>query len=107
MKLLLDENLPHRLRLLLPGHEVFTIAYMKWKGIENGELLALAARNGFHAFLTKDLGIRYEQNLAELPCAVVILQAKSNSLKDIEPLVPTLLKALARLTPKSVLRIEK
>ena len=29
MKLLLDENLPQRLRLLLVGHEVFTVAYMK------------------------------------------------------------------------------
>jgi hypothetical protein len=36
MKLLLDENLPHRLRPLLVGHEAFTVAYMNWQGIENG-----------------------------------------------------------------------
>ena len=29
MKLLLDENLPHQMRLELPGHEIFTAAYMK------------------------------------------------------------------------------
>ena len=52
MKLLLDENLPHRLRPLLLGHEVFTVAYMNWKGIENGSLLALAASNGFYALVT-------------------------------------------------------
>ena len=39
MKILLDENLPHRLRLLLTGHDVFTVAFMKWNGVENGELI--------------------------------------------------------------------
>ena len=33
MKLLLDENLPHQLRLELPGHEVITVAYMNWSGV--------------------------------------------------------------------------
>ncbi len=32
MKLLLDENLPHQLRHEVPGHEVFTVAYMGWSG---------------------------------------------------------------------------
>jgi len=54
MKVLLDENLPHPLRHELPGHECFTVAYMGWGGIENGELLALAAALGFDALLTKD-----------------------------------------------------
>ena len=54
MKLLLDEKLPHRLRPLLAGHDVFTVAYMKWAGIENGALLALAVAEGFEALITKD-----------------------------------------------------
>jgi hypothetical protein len=38
VKLLLDENLPHPMRLDLPGgHEVITAAYMNWSAIENGE----------------------------------------------------------------------
>jgi predicted nuclease of predicted toxin-antitoxin system len=105
MKLLLDENLPHQLRPLLVGHEVFTVAYMKWAGIENGELLALAAQNGFDAFVTKDSGIRYEQNPAKLPCAVVILEAASNSIRDLRPLVPALLKILSALSPRSIIRV--
>jgi predicted nuclease of predicted toxin-antitoxin system len=67
MKLLLDENLPHRLRTLLIGHDAFTVAYMNWKGIGNGQLLALAASSGFDAVITKDTGIEYVQNLADLP----------------------------------------
>jgi predicted nuclease of predicted toxin-antitoxin system len=32
MKILLDENLPHELRRLLPGHDAFTVAYLGWSG---------------------------------------------------------------------------
>jgi len=105
MKLLLDENLPHRLRKLLPGHDVFTVAYMKWDGLENGGLLALAAGAGFHAVVTKDLGIEYQQNVGQLACAIVVLEARSNSMKDIQPLVPALLEALKTLNPNAVTRV--
>ena len=105
MKLLLDENLPHRLRPLLIGHEVYTVAFMKWKGVENGELLELAAKNGFEAMLTKDNGMPYEQNASALPCALVVLQVPTNALTDIEPLVPQILARLRTLTPRSIVRI--
>lgn len=102
MKLLLDENLPHSLRHEISGHECFTVAYMGWAGIENGELLSLAASSGFGAFLTKDANLRYEQNLIEIPIAVVILRATSNDIDDIRPLLPQLLKSLSHLQPKQV-----
>jgi predicted nuclease of predicted toxin-antitoxin system len=88
MKLLLDENLPHQLRRELPGHDCFTVAYMGWAGIENGELLALAASEGFEALITKDADLQYEQNLKDPPMAVVVLRAASNDLDDIRPLLP-------------------
>jgi hypothetical protein len=75
MKLLLDENLPHVLRNELPGHACFTVSYMGWSGIENGELLRRATSEGFDAFLTKDANVQYEQNLTNFPIAVVVLHA--------------------------------
>ena len=105
MKLLLDENLPHQLRHELPGHDCFTVAYMSWSGIENGELLALAAAAGFGALLTKDANLPYEQNLKDLPMAVVMLRAVTNDIEDIRPLLPALLQALTRLSPKQVTRV--
>jgi len=105
MKFLLDENLPHDLRHLLTDHEVFTVAFMKWSALENGELLAKAASEGFDALLTKDQGIEHQQNLTDLPLSVVILQAKSNKLEDIRPLVPALLKALQTIAKKTVIRV--
>jgi len=63
MKLLLDENIPHGMRaLLLPSHQVFTVAYLDWSGISNGKLLSLAASQGFDAVITTDRGLEWEQN---------------------------------------------
>ena len=105
MKLLLDENLPQRLRHELSGHDCSTVTYMGWNGIENGALLALAANAGFDAFLTKDENLRYQQNLVNLPLAVVVLQTPSNRIDDIRLIVPKLLAALASLAPRQVTEI--
>jgi predicted nuclease of predicted toxin-antitoxin system len=105
MKLLLDENLSHRLRPLLAGHEVFTVAFMRWRGLSNGALLAKAAEAGFDALITMDAGIQYEQNLSALPCSVVILEAESNALEHLKPLVPQLLQTLGSLKPQSCARV--
>ena len=95
MKLLLDENLPHALRHEIAGHDCFTVAYVGWAGVENGSLLALAAAAGFDATITKDAGVEYEQNLRNLPLAVVVLHAASNDMEDLRPLVPALLIGLS------------
>jgi predicted nuclease of predicted toxin-antitoxin system len=105
VKLLLDENLPHQLRHELPGHDCFTVAFMGWAGVENGALLARAADAGFDALLTKDANLQYEQNLTELPIAVVIVRAASNDLDDLRPLIPSLLNALISLRLKAVTQV--
>jgi predicted nuclease of predicted toxin-antitoxin system len=107
MKLLLDENLPHQLRHELPGHNCFTVAYMSWAGIENGQLLALAASAGFDAVLTKDANVQYEQNLVDLPIAVVVIRAASNDIDDLRPILPLLLNALKNLPPKQIARVPR
>lgn len=105
MKLLLDENLPHQLRHELRGHDCFTVAYMGWGGVENGALLALATSHGFDALLTKDANLEYEQDLTNLPIAVVAIVARSNDIEDIRPLLPKLLTALQGLPAKQVTRV--
>jgi predicted nuclease of predicted toxin-antitoxin system len=75
MKLLLDENLPHRPRLEFPNHEVMTVAYMGWAGVKNGELLNLAETNGFAVLLTGDRNIAHQQNLKNRSIALVSLTA--------------------------------
>ena len=105
MKLLLDENIPHDLRHFLPGHEVFTVAYMGWSSVENGALLQKAGEQGFDAMVTMDSGVEYEQHLPTLPIAVIILKSKTNKLDDIRPLLPALMRVLANLEPKTIVRV--
>ena len=107
MKLLLDENLPHKLRRELPGHEVFTVAFMGWAGVENGDLLRLAAQSGFNALITNDRGLEYEQNIATLPVAVVVLLAKRNTAEAVLPLCPMLIDALGRLRPRELVKVSE
>ncbi|HWB52701.1 MAG TPA: DUF5615 family PIN-like protein [Tepidisphaeraceae bacterium] len=103
MKILLDENLPHALRLELPDHDCFTVTYMGWSGISNGQLLQRAAEENFDAMISIDRGIEYEQG--HLPCAVVILMVKSNNIERIRPLIPDLLRALKSLHPHTLAKV--
>lgn len=104
MRLLLDESLPRRLHAYLPGHLVKTVVQMGWRGYKNGRLLAVAAAQ-FDAFITADRNLPYQQNLATLPIAVVVLEAPSNELSRLLPLLPQLERALSGLAPRSMTRV--
>ena len=104
MRLLLDESIPARLRQRLAGHDVKTVVEMGWGGEKNGALLALAARD-FDAFITVDKNLPYQQNLATLPVAVVVLRAVSNELPHLLLLLPELEEALAKLRPRSCVQV--
>jgi hypothetical protein len=99
MRLLLDESVPTRLRRYMPGHEVLTAVEMGWSGVKNGRLLALAAANNFEAFITVDKNLPFQQNLARLPIAVFVLDALSNEIHALRPLLPKLEFELASLKP--------
>jgi len=79
-RVLLDENLPQNLRLLLPGHTVVTVAFQGWAGLSNGALIAAAEQAGFDLMITADQGIRYQQSLKDRNLAVVVLSTNRNSL---------------------------
>ncbi|MDE0325135.1 MAG: DUF5615 family PIN-like protein [Candidatus Poribacteria bacterium] len=87
MRVLLDENLPHKLRELFEDNiEVITVRYRGWQGKENGELLRIAA-NEFDAFVTMDQGIPNQQNLSEIEIGIIVLKAESNRFEDLAPLI--------------------
>jgi hypothetical protein len=100
MRLLLDESVPSRFRRSLTDHSVCTVVEAGWSGIKNGKLLTLAAAE-FDAFITVDKNLSFQQNLEKLPIAVVVLDAVSNELSVLAPLVPALLRELASLKPKT------
>jgi len=104
MRILLDEDLPRRLAELLVGHEVSTVQRSGWSGIKNGQLLGLAAAQ-FDVFLMMDRNLEFQQNLAALPIAVLVVEAVSNRMGDLKPIVPAILNELDHISPKSLRRV--
>ena len=79
MRLLLDENLPKRLKLDFNNHEVFTVRDKSWNGIKNGELLQLMLADGFQALLTFDKNLQHQQNFEKYTLTVFVLHAPINT----------------------------
>ena len=94
MKLLLDECIDRKLAREFVGYEVKTVSQMGWAGTKNGQLLTLAVAE-FDVFITVDRNLSFQQNLPEFDIAVIVLQASSNRLADLKPLIP---KVLANLS---------
>ena len=105
MRLLLDESVPATLRRHLPKHEVRTAVEMGWSGVKNGQLLALAAASGFEAFITVDKNLPFQQNLSTLPIALLVLDALSNEVQKLRPLLPKLELELVSLKPRTYVLI--
>lgn len=64
MKILLDENMPVKLkyRFTEAGLNATTVRDMQWLGKENGDLLQLMLREGFTTFVTIDNNLFFQQN---------------------------------------------
>ncbi len=87
MRVLLDENVDRRLkRLFSEGFEVTTVTERGWNGKDNGELMRLAQRE-FDALVTMDRSILHQQNLEGIALVILLLEAPSNRLVDLSPLV--------------------
>ena len=89
MKLLLDENLPKKLKADFPNHEVVSVFDMDWNGIKNGPLLQLMLDNGFQALLTFDKNLQHQQNLKKYTVTVFVLSAINNTYVELTKLTPT------------------
>ncbi len=76
MKVLIDECLPHKLRLHLQ-HEVVTAVYAGFGSLKNGALLDAAEAAGFDVLLTGDRALPSQQNISKRSLAVVALSAQA------------------------------
>jgi len=78
---------------------------MGWSSKRNGELLQLMLAAQFAALLTVDQNFEFQQNVRASGVGVIVLLAKTNRIKELRPLVPQILEALARLTSGELIRI--
>jgi hypothetical protein len=106
VKLLIDECVDERLRLLFPGHECQTARFAGLAGLKNGQLLEAAEAAGFDVLITTDRNIPDQQNLSGRKLSIMILCGPSNRLRDLAPLAMAANTDLSTMKPGSVLRIQ-
>jgi hypothetical protein len=107
VRVLLDHNLPHKLRTNLgtPGkHEFVTASYMRWGDLKNGELLRAAEESGIEVFVTGDRSLVYEQNLTGRRLAIVALS--TNNWPIVKNHLPQILAAIDSAVPGSFQAVE-
>ncbi|MEX2534794.1 MAG: hypothetical protein WD273_04260 [Trueperaceae bacterium] len=107
MRVLLDEHLPIGFAQALVGHAVSTVREEGWMGLGNGALLEAAASAGFEVFVTNDRSIEHQQNLAKVGLGIIVLDAPSNKLPDLQVRVDGALEAIAAVRKGQVLHVAR
>ena len=106
MKLLLDENLPTKLKTFFSEqHSISTVMEMKWSGKKNGELLKLMNENGFDGLVTLDKNLKFQQNLNTFNIQVIVLNAPDSKLATLQPYIAELEKRLKKQVKQTVVEI--
>lgn len=106
MKLLLDENLPKKLKADFSNHEVYTVRGKGWGGIKNGQLLELMLTENFDALLTFDKNLQYQQNFKKYTLTVFVLSASINTYTELTKLSPKIHRYLeSKSLPAGVIPI--
>ena len=88
MRILLDENLPRKLKTDFgEGFEVKTVRDMGWLGKKNGELLGLMETHEFDFFITIDKNLRHQQNLNKYKLSVFLILTPDNRRETLQKAV--------------------
>lgn len=106
VRVLLDHCVTRFFAALLKGHDVRTTDQQGWQDASNGKLLALAARE-FDVFLTVDRSLANQQNVGELPIAVVVMRCRSNSIDTLAVHVPGVVSLLNQSLQRRVYVLEE
>lgn len=105
MKILLDENLPKKLKSILKLHEVHTVSDMGWNGKQNGELLGLMADKKFDVIITFDKNIEFQQNFRKFTIPVLVFNAPDNTFITLSKYKDKLLDLLNSALPTGITKI--
>jgi hypothetical protein len=104
MLILFDQGTPAPIRAYLRGHLVRTAAQQGWDRLRNGDLLNAAETAGFNLLLTTDKNMRFQQNLAERPIAIMVLSQQDWGL--IRPHVQVVVDAVNACVPGSYTEVD-
>ena len=104
-RVLLDENVPRKLRRELPECEVRTVQEEGWGSFKNGQLLGRAQAN-FDVLLSGDANLRHQQNPKRFDIGIVAIETVSLRLHDIMRAIDEIRTAVARVLPGELIVVE-
>jgi hypothetical protein len=87
-KVLLDENLPIKLKYRLQDScEIYTVKDKGWNALENGDLLDAMEKEKFDYLITSDKNLQYQQNITKYNIGFIVLDVVNNNYETIVPLI--------------------
>ena len=102
----MDECVDRRLAKDIEGHEVLTVPQVGWAGLQNGDLLRRAQRE-FDISITVDRNLSFQQSIGRFSIAIIVLEAPTNRLEDLRPLVPKLLSIVSAVPKGQISRLRE
>lgn len=104
-RVLLDENLPRKLRGELTECVVGTVQKEGWGSFKNGALLSRAQTN-FDVFLSGDSNLKDQQNVARFDIGIVVIRTVSLRFRVIVRAIEEIRAAVARVRPGELIEVE-
>lgn len=98
-KVLLDENLPVKLKYRLQDVcDIYTVSDKGWNALENGDLLAAMQKDGFDYLITSDKNLQHQQNIDKYSFGFIVLDMINNNYESILPLLTEIKQVLTDKT---------
>jgi hypothetical protein len=94
-KVLLDENLPVKLKYRLQNVcEIFKVNDKNWNTLENGDLINSMQQDAFDYLITSDKNLQDQQNLPKYSIGFIVLNILDNNYETILPLPEKIIRHL-------------
>jgi len=103
-RILLDENLPRKLRRELPTFTVRTVQEEGWTSFRNGELLS-RAQSSFEVLLTADRRLQFQQNISRFDIGVVVIVTTNLRFRTILTAIEKIRSALEEVRAGEVISV--
>jgi predicted nuclease of predicted toxin-antitoxin system len=104
MRVLIDECVDPRVKLLFGDHKAVTVHEYGWDTLEDGPLLALAQKE-FDVLVTIDASLEFQQNLSKFQLGVVVVHVPKNQLVHYQVMEKALLAAVENAQPGKVIHV--
>jgi len=105
MRILIDECVDPRVKLLFGDHKVATVHEQGWDTLEDGPLLSFAQKE-FDVLLTIDGSLEFQQNLSKFQIGVIVVHVPKNQMAHCRMIHKDLLAAIQKIRPGEAIHVK-